>query len=289
MILHIKRNLFMDCCIVSVVMWLALGILHVSHAQETSSPPAVDIQSVDFGAREQGRTYPLTLTAENVNCNAPQDFRFDLSGASWISAEQETVVRNVPKGGAKSISAMMDFRSEVPGTVSGEVRVVCETCGYIPLIKNCRINDRLLVLQAQVIPSTTAQDEALWPPSDPGPLPQSDPLMGDIGRIVMPERVAIEQAIAAGKGPCDELIRQVTSLRSKQVDCSKAEAEVAAARAALATAESELDSERMRRENLRADARDHVSRYQRANAAADAAAAHWQRSEGSTWPSTCST
>ncbi|GJL93841.1 MAG: hypothetical protein DHS20C05_02460 [Hyphococcus sp.] len=112
-----------------------------------------------------------------------------------------------------------------------------------------------------------------WLPLDPGPLPQSDILMRDIGLIAAPTAEAVEGAIAAGKGPCDELIRQVTALRTKKIDCTKAETAVAAARAALASAERDINLEQRRREALRANARELVSQYQQANAASNAAAA----------------
>lgn len=252
-------------------------------AQETSAPsgeavPTEEpiVQSVDLGVREQGRTYPLNLVAENYDCRAPQDFRFDLSGTPWLRALGEPVARQVEKGTSKTVRAELDFSGVPVGPVEGSVRVVCETCGFIPLIKNCRISDKILLLQARVTSSSSAGGGTtlpVWPPLPAQPLPEDDPILAGLAPVGALDAAAVAGAMSKGKNPCEELARRVAALEAAEVDCSKAEAEVEAARAALAAAEAADQVERARRAELLADAREKVSRYQAANAAAGAAEA----------------
>ncbi len=107
----------------------------------------------DLGDRVQNKTYPLQLTAQNMDCKSPQDFRFDLSAAPWVIALEDPIVRQVPPGASKSVSAMLDFNGTAIGPQQGVVSTICETCGYIPFVKNCRADKRDVILQVNVTPA----------------------------------------------------------------------------------------------------------------------------------------
>lgn len=143
-----------------------------------AAPPGV----VDLGDRDQLKVYPLSLTAQNLNCSQPQDFRFDLSGAPFAVALGDPVVRQVPPGGQKSTPAQLLFSLSPPGPVQGVVATICETCRPIPIFgNNCRADKQLVTLKANVIPAPVrnpapaTQDRGAGATGDSGKTPQAAP------------------------------------------------------------------------------------------------------------------
>lgn len=121
---------------------------------------------VELGDREQQKIYPLSLVAQNLNCSQPQDFRFDLSGAPFVVALGDPVVRQVAPGGQKSTPAQLRFSLTPAGPQEGVVATICETCRPIPILgNNCRADRQLVVLKANVVPA---------PAGDPPPDADAD-------------------------------------------------------------------------------------------------------------------
>ncbi|MEM8724852.1 MAG: hypothetical protein AAGE86_04930 [Pseudomonadota bacterium] len=84
----------------------------------------------DLGTRQAGEQYELTLTAQNLNCEKPQDFEFQLDNMPWLSADGPLVVRGLGPGQSKSIQAKLDFQYTEPGIHYGRVTSRCITCGW---------------------------------------------------------------------------------------------------------------------------------------------------------------
>jgi hypothetical protein len=141
----------------SVVAILGAIVVQAAHAQP---PPQTAGAVVDLGDREQDKIYPLTLTAQNANCNANLDFRFVLAGAPFVVALQDPVVRNVPPGGRGNAPAQLQFANSPPGAQEGVIDIICENCGFIPLIKNCRADKQQVVLRVNVIAPPQPQADA---------------------------------------------------------------------------------------------------------------------------------
>ena len=140
---------------------LFAGILVTSMAAAQQPGAQEDIQRFELGDREHDKVYPLTLTAQNLDCNSPQDFRFDLTQAPWIIALADPIVRQVPPGGQGSTPAQLNFFNTDPGPHEVVVTIICETCGYIPFIKNCRADKREVTISVNVLPAEAPQTAQL--------------------------------------------------------------------------------------------------------------------------------
>jgi len=122
---------------------------------------------VDLGARSSEQTYPIRLTAQNLNCEQPQDFRFDLSRTPWLRLEGDGVVRQLGPGQSGSLIATLDPAGLSPGPHQGVVRVICDTCAV--LFTNCHISVQELVLQMRVTPPPAQTTAPPAPPVPPVP------------------------------------------------------------------------------------------------------------------------
>jgi hypothetical protein len=149
-------------------------------AAAQQSDPQQGIPVHNLGDRDQNKIYPLTLTAQNLNCNSAQDFRFDLTEAPWIIALQDPVVRQIPPGGQGSTPAQLNFANSAPGLQESLITIICETCGYIPFVKNCRADRQQVILRVNIIPQPqpVAPEPTMPPehgqqPITPSPQPQS--------------------------------------------------------------------------------------------------------------------
>jgi|GEM_PF-5202691 len=140
---------------------LALG---VSSAAAFAQEPQDGAPVHDLGDRQQNQTYPLQLTAQNIDCKTPQDFRFDLSAAPWVIALEDPVVRQVAPGQGKTVPAQLDFYGTEPGPHEGVVSTICETCGFIPFVKNCRADKRDVILRVNITPAPPPQNQGVDAP-----------------------------------------------------------------------------------------------------------------------------
>jgi hypothetical protein len=134
---------------------------------------------IDFGVRQQDEVYPLSLVARNLNCRTPQDFRFDLSGAPFVVALADPVVRQVPPGGEGSTPAELVFSLVPPGPQQGVITTICETCRPIPVFgNNCRQDKQQVMLSVMINP-TPQPGPSVEPtpmPGAPGELPSLPPI-----------------------------------------------------------------------------------------------------------------
>lgn len=256
---------------------ILLGVfLAIASAANAQQPGQEEIEIVDLGDRVQGETYPIKLTAENLNCNAPQDFRFDLRATPWLVAEGEPVARQVPAGESKSINARLDFTNVPPGEYQGDVLTICETCGFIPLFKNCRASDKSIRLRVRVVPAQQEPDD-VHAQNQADAADAADPAAADGNAPA--ETAQVEQAkFTAPLIPnVDDSVREDLR-RSQQRAIDRARDKMAKANAAAAAAVDALNAQRKKCKDcwdevarLEAEARDKQAAANQAKAEADAA------------------
>jgi hypothetical protein len=225
-------------CLFLLLTFLALAPVH-----------AWGQTQVNLGVKPSGSATPLTLSAQNRDCKAPQDFRFT-SKTAWIKLPPDPVARQVPQGGAKDVQATIDLTGVAPGRYQGQVEVDCETCGFF-IFQNCFIDKHVIQLAVDVAPAQPAPA----PKADPAAL-VNDPAVPEAQRTKL--RAALETLAKtnAEKGPCEEAL---AALRAAAASASAAAQEAAkaasAAAEAAAAAKSALDAARAKRDAAEAAAK----------------------------------
>lgn len=99
--------------------------------------------------KQSGGVYPLTLSAENKNCNQLLDFRFT-SRAPWITLPADPVARQIPQGQSRNVQAAIDLTNVAPGQIQGVVEVECENCGFF-IFASCKIDKQQLRFNLDVL------------------------------------------------------------------------------------------------------------------------------------------
>ena len=121
----------------------------------------------DLGTRQHGQTYPLKLTAVNVNCDTAQDFEFEIDNTSWLNTPSGASVLGLGPGQSKSIPAQLDFTYIPPGVYYGHVTASCTSCGWF-LFAQCVGNTQDVVLKVRVVdPADTSNGSKLPEPPNP--------------------------------------------------------------------------------------------------------------------------
>ncbi|WP_298471257.1 hypothetical protein [uncultured Erythrobacter sp.] len=210
------------------VRTLGLAAAFIGSAAMTQDVIAVR----DLGTRQAGEQYELTLTAQNLNCEKPQDFEFQLDNMPWLSADGPLIVRGLGPGQSKSIQATLDFQYTEPGIHYGRVTSRCITCGWY-VFAACNEQAQDVVLKI------TVED-----PSAPGPQSFADinPYAGMAPR--QPVAVRLAQPVS------DDNVRVLKSGDKKELEKARAglrqaEARGQAAQNALANAQrAKSDCER---------------------------------------------
>lgn len=83
----------------------------------------------DLGQREAGKLYPADEVAvTNRSCPTPQSFAITVEAPSWIKLSGPSEVLDVPPGGTKTTSVVVDLTAASPGLYVGRVRVRCTSC-----------------------------------------------------------------------------------------------------------------------------------------------------------------
>jgi hypothetical protein len=147
-------------------------------------------QAVQLGSKQAGKTYPLTLGAENKNCPQPLDFRFT-SQTPWIRMPTDPVARQIPQGQTRDLNATIDLNGLAPGPYQGNVEVQCDNCGWF-IFQNCKIDKQVLWFYVQVTPNVPGSTPTIGDPPAPlrTPEPDGKPTTGDsaqpLGRVTDP-------------------------------------------------------------------------------------------------------
>jgi len=111
--------------------------------------PQTAIPLHDLGVKRADEQHELTLLAQNVNCETPQDFEFELDNMPWLSADGPLIVRGLGPGQSQSIKATLDFRFTPQGVHYGRVTSRCITCGWY-VFASCNEHGNDVVLKVTV-------------------------------------------------------------------------------------------------------------------------------------------
>ncbi len=151
------------------IFWLAflclpLAIISqsIANAQIQNQTQQNDIPVSDLGVREQGQTYPLKLTAVNVDCDAPQDFEFEIDNTPWLTTPGNPVANGLGPGQQRSLPAQLDFTYTPPGIYYGHVTSRCTSCGWF-IFASCVENGQDVVLKVTVADPADPQNGANLP------------------------------------------------------------------------------------------------------------------------------
>lgn len=158
-----------------IVGFLALLFSQAVYAQTSNQPAAQStaIPVYDLGIREQGRNYPLKLTAQNVNCDTAQDFEFEIDSTPWLYAPKGARIPGLGPGQGRSIKARLDFTYTPPGIYYGRVTSRCTSCGWY-IFAACVENGQDIVLKVTIVdPGDDQQGAGL--PQTPNPYADLQP------------------------------------------------------------------------------------------------------------------
>ncbi|MDJ0642950.1 MAG: hypothetical protein QNJ15_09040 [Erythrobacter sp.] len=158
----------------------------------------------DLGVKQAGEQYDLILTAQNLNCEKPQDFEFQLDNMPFLTADGPLIVRGLGPGQSKSINATLDFQYTQPGIHYGRVTSRCITCGWY-VFAGCNEQGQDVVLKI------TVQDPSVEGPQD---FEDVNPYAGMVPR--QPVTVRLVEPVS------DENVRVLKSGDRKELDKARA-------------------------------------------------------------------
>ncbi len=219
----------------------------------------------DLGTKQAGEQYDLILTAQNLNCEKPQDFEFQLDNMPWLSADGPLIVHGLGPGQSKSINAKLDFQYTEPGIHYGRVTSRCITCGWY-VFAGCNEQGQDVVLKI------TVQDPA-------APAPQNfddvNPYAGMVPRqpvaVRLVEPVSDENVRVLKSGDKKELEKARAGLRQAEARGEAAQERLANAQRAKSDCERKLA--RLKAEAAAAQRAADIARQDSRNAAGAAKAA----------------
>lgn len=126
-----------------VLLCCAYITFGLAHAQQSVIPVS------DLGTREQGQTYPLKLTAQNIDCETAQNFEFEIDSTPWLVTPGGTSVPGLGPGQKKSIPAQLDFTYIPPGIYYSHITARCTSCGWF-IFAACVENGQDVILKVKV-------------------------------------------------------------------------------------------------------------------------------------------
>jgi hypothetical protein len=112
--------------------------------------PASDTEISNLGTAQAGRIDVFEIQVHNPICPEPQTFRFVPHNLPWLRLVNGDRVRDVARGETKTFTAQINLSGLRPGRYSGNLSIVCETCGDHPLAL-CDIDKRNVVINIEVV------------------------------------------------------------------------------------------------------------------------------------------
>ena len=105
----------------------------------------------DLGHAQTGRIDTFEIQVHNPVCAEPQSFRFVPYNLPWIRMIHGDRLQSVARGQTKTFAAEINLSGLKPGRYSGNLAIVCETCGHYAL-SLCDIDKRNVVINVEVTP-----------------------------------------------------------------------------------------------------------------------------------------
>lgn len=105
----------------------------------------------DLGKAQAGRVDVFEIQVHNPSCSEPQSFRFVPHNLSWIRLIHGDRLQSVARGQTKTFTAEINLSGMKPGRYSGNLAIVCETCGLFAF-SLCDIDKRNVVINVEVTP-----------------------------------------------------------------------------------------------------------------------------------------
>ena len=111
-----------------------------------------DTEVSDLGKARVGRIDVFEIQVHNPICPDPQDFRFVPHDLPWLHLVHGDRVVGVARGQRKTFAAEINLTGLRPGRYSGNLTIICETCGAHPLTL-CDVDKRNVVINVEVVPA----------------------------------------------------------------------------------------------------------------------------------------
>jgi hypothetical protein len=112
--------------------------------------PASGTEISDLGKAQVGRIDVFEIQVHNPVCREPQNFRFVPHDLPWLRLIHGDAVRSVARGQTKTFSAEINLSGMKPGRYSGNLAIICETCGDFAL-SLCDVDKRNVVINVEVV------------------------------------------------------------------------------------------------------------------------------------------
>ena len=113
--------------------------------------PADGTEISNLGKAQSGRIDTFEIQVHNPICAEPQSFRFVPHDLPWIRLIHGDRLQSVARGETKTFSAEINLTGLRPGRYSGNLAIICETCGRFTL-SLCDIDKRNVVINVEVTP-----------------------------------------------------------------------------------------------------------------------------------------
>lgn len=128
---------------------IAAGTLFCMAGLSTSSQASAPV-IVDLGRAPAGTIDGFEVEARNASCDEPQSFRFVARDLPWLRLIYGNSVRSVGRGRAKIFAAEINLSGLTPGRYSGQLDIICETCGDF-VMSRCHIDNESVTLKVEVV------------------------------------------------------------------------------------------------------------------------------------------
>ncbi len=112
--------------------------------------PSAPIEIADLGQATADTVDVFRVDVRNPACADPQSFRFVPNNLPWLKLTNGNRLASVAHGATKTFVAQIDLSGLKPGRYSGNLDIVCETCGKFTLIL-CDIDKRRVIVQVEVV------------------------------------------------------------------------------------------------------------------------------------------
>ncbi len=172
--------------------------------------PQTVVTQVQLGVREAGKTYPLSLNAQNADCKEPLDFRFT-SNAAWLKLPADPVVRGVAAAQSRALLATIDLTNMSPGHYQATVEVECENCGWF-IFQSCKIDKQQIDFILDVAPAAAPQPQGgAQGANAPAPraIDPNDPRLPPGVAERLKKAYDARDAAAGAKNPCEEELKKL--------------------------------------------------------------------------------
>jgi len=219
------------------IFWLTLLCIPLATLGiSTANAQQSQIPVSDLGTREQGRVYPLKLTAVNVDCDSAQNFEFEIDSTPWLLTPGGTSVHGLGPGQSKSIQAQLDFTYIPPGIYYSHLTARCTSCGWY-IFSACIEHGQDIVLKVKVAdPADPTNGTNIPEPANP--YADLQPYVPSNIALDPPIGTADENLLTAGQRNRLFVVRN--AVKAAQTRGEKARDDVRAARLKKSDCEREL-------------------------------------------------